>query len=485
MKLRLGTRIFLAYLLVFIICFSYPFDRISKDLRTHYVEGIEDPLVDMANILAGMVSVDMEAGRFAAENFYGAFEHIYGRFLSVRLYDLIKTNMDVRVYITDVSGRVIFDSENKGNIGSDYSNWRDVALTLRGQYGARTTRQDPNDPTSVVLYIAAPVIVRGEIAGVLTVAKPTTNVNTFLAIARPRIVRIGIISAAAATFLSLIISLWISRPISRLTQYALDVREGKRAKLPRLGRSELSEMANAFDMMREALEGRKYVEQYVQTLTHEIKSPLSAIMGSAELLEEEMSSEVRARFLANIRTEANRIQDLVDRMLKLTELESKRMLERVEFISFGTLIRKVIEEKSLLLSQKSLKVEVPNLDDLMVKGDPFLLHQAVSNLIQNAIDFSPVQGRIDVTLRTDGKTLNFILDDEGPGVPEYAKRKVFDKFFSLQRPDTGKKSTGLGLNFVKEVAHLHHGEVILENRDEKGMRVILRLPQGKGWDQSI
>ncbi|SPF44481.1 Sensor protein CreC (fragment) [Syntrophobacter sp. SbD1] len=233
-------------------------------------------------------------------------------------------------------------------------------------------------------------------------------------------------------------------------------------------------------MMREALEGRKYVERYVQTLTHEIKSPLSAIRGSAELLEEEMSSEVRARFLANIRTEANRIQDLVDRMLKLTELENKRSLERVESISFSTLIRTVLEEKYLLLSQKGLKVEFPNRDDLMVKGDSFLLRQAVSNLIQNAIDFSPIQAQINITVRADGKMLNFILDDEGPGVPEYAKIKVFDKFFSLQRPDTGKKSTGLGLNLVKEVAHLHQGEIILENRAEKGMRAILQLPQGKG-----
>lgn len=479
MKLRLGTQIFLAYLLVFIVCFSYPFDRISQDLRTRYVEAIEDPLVDMANILAGLVSVEMEAGRFSPGDFFGAFQHIYGRSLSARLYDLIKTDVDVRVYITDVSGKVIFDSENKRNIGSDYSNWRDVALTLGGRYGARTTRQNPDDPTSVVLYIAAPVIVRGETVGVLTVAKPSTNVNTFLTIARPRIIRIGVISAAAATFLSLIISFWITRPIRRLTQYALDVREGKRAKLPRLGRNELSDMATAFDMMREALEGRKYVEQYVQTLTHEIKSPLSAIRGSAELLEEEMSPEVRARFLANIRSETNRIQDLVDRMLKLTELESKRMLERVESISFGTLIRTVLEEKSLLLSQKGLKAEVANRDDLTVKGDSFLLHQAVSNLIQNAIDFSPAGARIDITVRTDGKILDFILDDEGPGVPEYAKAKVFDKFFSLQRPDTGKKSTGLGLNLVKEVAHLHGGDIVLENRAERGMRAVLRIPLGR------
>jgi len=485
MRLRLGTRIFLAYLAVFIVCFSYPFDRISKDLRTRYVEGIEDPLVDMANVLAELVGADMESGRFDAESFHEVFDNIYRRSLSARLYDLVKTRVDVGVYITDLSGRVIFDSKDRRNQGADYSRWRDVILTLRGQYGARTTWHDPEDLSSVVLYVAAPVIVHGKTAGVLTVAKPTTNVNTFLTIARPKIIWLGIISVAAATLLSLIISFWITGPIRRLTQYALDVKSGKRARLPRLGRSELSEMANAFDSMREALEGKKYVEQYVQTLTHEIKSPLSAIRGAAELMEEEMSSEVRARFLANVRAEANRIQDLVDRMLKLTELESKRNLEKVESIAFGALIRTVLEEKGSLLSQKGLKVGFTSGDEITVWGDTFLLHQAVSNLLQNAVDFSPVSARIDISVQQEAGMIRLVLDDEGPGIPEYAKLKVFDKFFSLQRPDTGKKSTGLGLNFVREVADLHRGAITLENRPEKGLRATLRLPRYKDLNSDM
>lgn len=476
--MRLGTRIFLAYLLILAVCFTYPIDRIAGDLRIRYLEGIEDPLVDQANILAALVGTEMEAGRFAPENLHMAFQNAYGRTLSARLYDLVKTRVDLRVTITDASGRITFDSEKRENVGADYSKWREVWLTLRGRYGARSTRQDPNDPTTVVLYVAAPILVRGETVGVLTVGKPTTNVNRFLDMARPRIIRIGLLSAAAAIFLSFIASAWITRPIRRLTQYAHDVREGRRVKLPELGRSELSEMAIAFERMREALEGKKYVEQYVQTLTHEIKSPLSAVRGAAELMEEEMPPEKRAQFLSNILTEANRIQALVDRMLKLSELENKRILDRVEPVSFGTLVRTVIESKEALLSQKNLAVEVrmePQ-EDILVKGDPFLLHQAVSNLIQNAIDFSPANGRIGITVQADGGMVDFTVDDEGPGIPPYAKEKVFDKFFSLQRPDTGKKSTGLGLNLVREVAHLHHGDIRLHNRATKGLSATLRLP---------
>lgn len=475
--MRLGTRIFLAYLLIFIVCFSYPIERMLRDLRTRYVEGVEDPLVDQANILAAIVGVEMEKKQFNPEKYYRVFDHLHSQPLSAKIYDFLKTHVDLQVYMTDPLGKVIFDSENRQNVGEDYSRWRDVWLTLRGEYGARSTRKDPEDSTSSVLYVAAPILVKGKMAGVLTIVKPTTNVNIFFEKARPRILKIGIASIAAAIFLSFIVSIWITRPIKRLTHYANDVRDGKRVVLPELGRSELSEMGMAFEKMREALEGKKYVEQYVQALTHEIKSPLSAIRGAAELLEEEaMSSEKRHHFLSNLRNEANRIQDIVDRMLELSELENKRILQKVETLSFNALIRTVLESKELLLSSKKLSVVVQARDDLFVKGDPFLLHQAMSNLVQNAIDFSPRGGQIGITAQTEGGTLTVIIDDHGPGIPAYAKEKVFDKFFSLQRPDTGKKSTGLGLNFVKEVVGLHHGEIRLENLPEKGLRAILRLP---------
>ncbi len=100
----------------------------------------------------------------------------------------------------------------------------------------------------------------------MTVAKPTTNVNIFFKRAQPRIFRIGIVSIAIAIFLSLVVSIWITKPIKRLTQYANDVRQGKRVDLPKLRGHELVEMGLAFEKMRDALEGKKYVEQYVQTL---------------------------------------------------------------------------------------------------------------------------------------------------------------------------------------------------------------------------
>ena len=176
--MKLGIRIFLCYLLIFIICFSYPINLILDNLRIRYLEGVEDPLVDQANILAAIVGLEMEEGEFDPERLRRAFNNAYERPLSAAIYKLLKTKVDIRVYIADSSGKVLFDSENKESEGADYSAWRDVDLTLKGRYGARTTRKDPEDPKSSVLYVAAPILADGNIAGVLSVAKPTTNIGT-------------------------------------------------------------------------------------------------------------------------------------------------------------------------------------------------------------------------------------------------------------------------------------------------------------------
>jgi two-component system sensor histidine kinase CreC len=473
---KLASRIFLAYLLISVVCLFYPVSHVFKDLRVFFLESVEDSLADQANILASVAGTRMENGSFDPENLYTAFGDVYSRSLPARIYGFPKSRVDLRVYITDASGKVVFDSLDRKNIGADYSAWRDVSRTLEGKYGTRTTRNNPQDPASTVLYVGAPIIVRGKTVGVLTVAKPTTNINAFIKKEKPKLLRLWYIAAALAIALSFVVSIWLTHPIKRLTRYANSVRDGKRAKLPSMGRSELRDMGLALENMREALEGKKYVEQYIHTLTHEIKSPLSAIRGAAELLEEQMPAEKRTRFLTNIRTEAGRIQNLVDRMLELSELETRQTLRNVESVSLSALVNTVLESKAPILSHKGINLTHNVEENITVQGDPFLLHQALANIIQNSIDFSLPGGSITMTCRVDGERLSLSVDDEGPGIPEHYRERVFDKFFSLQRPDTGKKSTGLGLNFVREVATLHGGDIVLQNLPGKGLRAVLSLP---------
>ena len=114
--------------------------------------------------------------------------------------------------------------------------------------------------------------------------------------------------------------------------------------------------------------------------------------------------------------------------------------------------------------------------DAVVDGDPLLLHRAVGNLLDNALDFSPAGASIEVTLTLKGRQAEIGVRDHGPGIPDHADHKVFEKFYSLPRPGTQRKSTGLGLSFVREIAALHHGRITLRNAPDGGALATLTLP---------
>jgi len=112
-----------------------------------------------------------------------------------------------------------------------------------------------------------------------------------------------------------------------------------------------------------------------------------------------------------------------------------------------------------------------------VTGESFLLRQALGNLLENAIAFSPARGRIDLSLSTAPGLAIIAVRDRGPGVPDYALGRVFERFFSLPRPDGTGKSTGLGLSLVREVAALHGGGARLTNHTDGGALAVLDLPR--------
>jgi two-component system sensor histidine kinase CreC len=275
------------------------------------------------------------------------------------------------------------------------------------------------------------------------------------------------------------LSAFITHPIKRLTDYARAVRDGRPAPPPALGRSEIGEMGRAFEEMREALEGKKYVEEYVHTLTHELKSPISSVRGAAELLMEEMPAERRAGFLGNIRSETDRMQSLVDRMLDLSGLESRRGLLEVERVDMAALAAEARARLDASIIRKEIRWTEDIAGDAVVPGERFLLQQALLNLLENAISFSPRGG--EVRLRAERVAgaqprLRLEIRDQGPGLPDFADGRVFEKFYSLQRPDTGRKSSGLGLTIVQEITRLHQGTIRLENRPEGGLRAEWVLP---------
>ena len=152
-------------------------------------------------------------------------------------------------------------------------------------------------------------------------------------------------------------------------------------------------------------------------------------------------------------------------------------LERIELVSLAQVVRLVVTEAAPLAERRHMRFEVDVPEPLLASGDAFLLARAISNLVRNAIDFAPLHSTIEIAARETGRQVELTVHDYGPGLPPFAQRRVFEKFFSTARPDTGKKGTGLGLAFVREVATLHGGTARLANHPEGGAVATLQLPR--------
>ena len=476
-------RIFVGILLIYALGIAGLMFRVARDLDTHYREAAEESLVETSQMLASLVEQDAHDGVLDTARLGSVFKSLYARSFSAQIYSMTKTKVELRMFVSDRSGRVVFDSTGK-HLDQFFTQWRDVRLALQGQYGARTTPDIPGQADSAVMFVSAPVRWahggQTEIIGVVTLGKPTQSLGPFVSSARENILYVGLAAVLAVLLLAVFVAVWLVRPFGLLADWVAYARSQRPRNLSRLVRRALDLWRAAYHEMRDALAGRSYVADYVQTLTHEVKSPLSAIRGAAELLQEPMPEVQRQYFLNNIQRETMRIQEMVDRMMELTALETRRVLDKVQPVALMPLLNELLTARHATAAQRHVGIHLTPAPEVWVEGDPFLLRQALSNLLDNALDFAPTGSTIEVMLWALQRQVLVAIADQGPGIPDYAQDKVFEKFYSLARPQSQKKSTGLGLSFVQEIAGLHHGRIELKNRPAAqglGAVATLTLPR--------
>ncbi|HEX6570787.1 MAG TPA: two-component system sensor histidine kinase CreC [Steroidobacteraceae bacterium] len=478
--MRIGLRILLGYFLIVALAAILLGRVFVQEVKPGVRQAMEDTLVDTANLLAAQAKDDLLAGRIARGRFAESVRALTDRDVGAEIWGFAKRRVGTRIYVTDARGIVVFDSSGR-DVGKDYSRWNDVFLTLRGRYGARSTRSDPADESSTVMYVAAPIVDtaggQDRIVGVLTVAKPNRVIAPFIARSQQTILRWGVVLLGAALMIGLVAAWWLSRQLGALRRYADAVTAGERVSPPEAP-GEFGDLGRALATMRDRLEGKQYVEQYVHALTHELKSPLAAIRGSAELVEaggERMPTADRERFVTTIRAQGDRLAEMIDKLLALAAVEHRQSIENPQQVDLRTVADEAVERLATRLTLRRVTVRVDGTQALVL-GDPFLLRQAVVNMLENAIDFAPEGSTVDLSLERRGACWRVAVGDRGPGVPDYARERAFERFYSTPRPGGASRSSGLGLCFVAETAALHAGEATLENRDGGGAVASLTIP---------
>ncbi|HSI57067.1 MAG TPA: two-component system sensor histidine kinase CreC [Ideonella sp.] len=485
--MKLGLRLLLGFFVISGIAAFFVLRVFVLEVRPSVREVMEDMLVDTANILAELARDDLSrmpaGGTLAGSRFARAVKDYASRPVDAKIWGLDKTSLDYRVYVTDARGTVVFDTgfrQQPGATGEDYSRWRDVARTLRGEYGARATRELQTDENSSVMFVAAPVLAadRRTVLGVLTVAKPMSTVTPFIARAERKILQQGVWLLGLSLVVGVLVTGWVIWSVRRLRHYAQHVQFGQREAAPQLS-GELGELARAMEAMRERLDGHAHIEQTVRALTHELKSPLTAITGAAELLQDELPAADREAFSGQIQDQASRLRALVERMLELSKLEHQAAPSQRVAVDLAGCADSACRQAAARLAQAGLRVEWQQRAARSVTGDPELLQLALANLLDNAIDFAPRGSVIELSVEPAPQPPCLTLRDHGPGVEDYALPRLGERFFSTPRPaapgQLPRKGSGLGLAIVKQVMAMHGARACFETA-APGLRVRLLWP---------
>jgi signal transduction histidine kinase len=326
------------------------------------------------------------------------------------------------------------------------------------------------------LAIAQPVELGGETFGALVVAKPKAELGSrWPALAwRIGLAFLGGLAVAAGLFLYL--SRRVTKPVLALSKAADEVAAGSyEVEVPALhSGDEIAHLADRFREMTERLaEANELERNFFMAVSHELRTPLTAIRGHVDALQEGLASDAAARdaSLDVIRVETERLSRLVGDLLDLAKLDAKRFTLVEEEVDLGRLLERayqgfVEEARRRRITYTRAPGDAPV---LLTDGDRVL--QVVSNLLENAFQWTPDGGWIELTLDGSGGSVRVSVSDSGPGIPPEEQERVFRPFWSRNG-----HGTGLGLTIARELAQALGGRLLLESELGGGSTFELVLP---------
>ena len=216
--------------------------------------------------------------------------------------------------------------------------------------------------------------------------------------------------------------------------------------------------------------------EFSANVSHELKTPLTSISGFAEIISSGMyqSEEDLKVFGRRILDESHRMMSLIDTIMHLSKVEETETTIKWKPVEVAGLVRYAAELIKPQADKKNIVVEL-DMEPVHVYGNAALLSELAMNLLDNAIKFSPQNGTITMFLRHENDSVQFILEDEGPGIADDAKARIFDKFYQVDGSHKAE-GNGLGLALVKRIVDIAGGTIKAENREYGGCRFVVELP---------
>ena len=299
-------------------------------------------------------------------------------------------------------------------------------------------------------------------------------------IGRP-LLEAGGIALLAAFILALLMGRWIANPLRRITDAARKVAAGDIHPIDPQGPTEVKELAASFNAMTHKVQTSQQSQRdFVANVSHELKTPLTAIQGFAQAIVDGAASSPDILRQAGdvILSESDRMYRLVTDLLALARLDAGTANLLKEPVDLGEVLNSILVkfEPAARRSQVSLESQVSTLP--VIQGDGDRLAQVFSNLVDNAIKFTPANGRVVVSARLDGRQVEIRVSDTGIGIAPEEQKRIFERFYQADKSRRGGagRGVGLGLAIARQVVQAEGGSISVASAVGKGSEFVVRLP---------
>ncbi|MDR3240482.1 MAG: cell wall metabolism sensor histidine kinase WalK [Clostridiales bacterium] len=455
---------FLVYLLTSVAPLLFFFSTILISIEGYFQMDREKKLLNSANIIAG-------SGAIA--NFFGDMANDGYRLAMDADIDTKSREGGFRVLVFDIKGMVISDS-NAADIGRTL-----IATEMINALEKKNAISLHKEEKSV--YASASINNKDSVAGAVLLVASIEDVYTAVSAIQQTLIMYTLITILIMGVLVFVSSQFLIDPLQNIAQVVQKMSEGRlNQRIPISSHDEYARLAQAFNEMAEKLEKvEKTRQEFVSNVSHELKTPLSSmkVLSESILLQEEAPEEVYREFLHDIRSEVDRMTQIVNELLQLVKMDQHSLALQIQPVNINQMLREIMKRLTPLAEQKNISLTFEEIRDALIDADEMKLSLAISNLVDNAIKYTPDGGAVKVIVDTDHQNAFITVQDTGIGIREEDQGKVFDRFYRVDKMrDRETGGTGLGLSITHAAILLHNGSIRLTSKEQEGSTFIVRVP---------
>lgn len=424
-------------------------------------------MVNQATVMASSLSVLESLGEESVE----------------QIMELININEFDRVVVTDGSGKAIYDTAESDNAEGLYTVFPEVIRALGGEIIFRCRY----DGKTFLSRTAMPVVSYGETKGAVYLFERDSTQADMIRTIQVRLRNISAIVGAVSLLAVFAFTKALTHRITELVKAMRIVREGDyEYRIPVRGRDEVAELSEEFNDMTGRLQSTEELRRrFVSDASHELRTPLASIrlLSDSIVQSENMDEETMREFVADIGSEAERLQRMTEKLMKLTRMDARAPVQRGR-IDAGRVAEKTLHLLSPLAKEKNVTIFSELGEGCFVFAPEDDIYQIIFNLAENAIKYNTFGGNAFIKLSHDGENVTLTVEDTGIGIPDEDVPHIFSRFYRVDKARSSEVGgSGLGLSIVSDAVRQNGGEIKVERRETTGTRFVVTFPLEKGEEQ--